>query len=195
VRTEVTASYDDTNIYFKILCFDREPASEGAARDRAGDFVQIFLDPAHEYENWLALAVSAKGERAFREVGWARFQNSYDVSESVPICRNDPGWKAEISSGPDRWTALITLPFARLGKPLGRIPQLIGLNLTREIYLQPALAKIDADGNPVVMGLWLTNFPAVFVHSDIISRADINAWRPMLVNPVMPQTFGRLLFK
>jgi uncharacterized protein DUF5916/cellulose/xylan binding protein with CBM9 domain len=104
-RTEVRVGYDSHNLYFGILCYDREPAKILASAMRVDsemsqdDSITIVLDTFHDRRNGFLLAVNPLGGKTdalLRNEG-EEVNVDWDGLWDVATQRDSLGWTVEIA--------------------------------------------------------------------------------------------------
>jgi hypothetical protein len=106
-KTEVRLTYDGSNLYAGIVCYDPTPGKrpvESLRRDFAftkNDNFVIFIDTYNDYTNGFAFGVSPAGAQ------WDGIQaNGGTVNLDWDI-----KWRSEVKNYSDRWVAEFAIPF------------------------------------------------------------------------------------
>jgi hypothetical protein len=147
-ETEVRVLYDRDNLYFGILCRDREPSRIVATQlVRDGDFeiddrIVVILDPFFDFRNGFFFEVNPLGARADGQVANNAEQRTLEW---------DGIWEARARITDEGWTAEIAIPFKTLRFRPGETTW--GLNVERTIKRKN---EIDRWASPR-REVWLTN--------------------------------------
>ena len=113
VKTEVKMNYDDDNLYFDVTCHDRNIrnlAAKLTERDSAlwtDETIEIFIAVPDDTEGiYRHFIVNPRGARYDAvALGGMTFNTAWN-----------PDWEAGVAIGKDAWHAVITIPFAALGR-------------------------------------------------------------------------------
>lgn len=107
VKTEVIMTYDETNVYMGIICYDDTPGRrpvESLRRDfsfgRNDNFLS-FIDTYNDQTNGFSFGISAAG---------AQWDGTQANGGSVNLDW-DTKWKSAVKSYPDKWVAEFAIPF------------------------------------------------------------------------------------
>lgn len=106
-RTEVMMTYDQTNIYMAIICYDPWPGKrpvESLRRDfsfGANENFLAFIDTYNDQTNGFSFGVSAAGAQ------WDGLQANGGFVSLDWDCK----WRSEVKNYPDRWEAEFAIPF------------------------------------------------------------------------------------
>jgi hypothetical protein len=135
-ETSVQIAYTDRELVFRFTCHDANmavamaPHAEcpekqyylDALGSRTAEYYMnsfnVFLDPKHSHQDYIHLGVSPQGERsqqAFSDEEW------------------NGAWEAAVEAQEDRWTGVISIPFASLGVSTPTRGSEWGINLLRGI--------------------------------------------------------------
>jgi hypothetical protein len=106
-QTEVMITYDKSNLYVGVICYDPTPGKrpiESLRRDYTfskNDNFMFFIDTYNDLTNGFAFGVSAAGAQTEGLEHDAQLINySWDIK-----------WKSEVKSYADRWVAELSIPF------------------------------------------------------------------------------------
>jgi len=106
-QTQVRVTYDDSNLYVGIICFDPTPGKrpvESLRRDFSfgkNDNFIVFIDTYNDLTNGFAFGVSAAGAQWDGSQANGGFVNlNWDIK-----------WKSAVQNYDDRWTAEFAIPF------------------------------------------------------------------------------------
>ncbi len=147
-ETEVRVLYDEDNLYFGILCRDREPPAIIATqlgRDAnfdVDDRIVILVDPFFDFRNGFFFEVNPQGARADGQVANNAEQRSLEW---------DGIWQAAARVTDQGWVAEIAIPFKTLRFKPGQTTW--GLNVERTIKRRN---EVDRWASPR-REVWLTN--------------------------------------
>jgi hypothetical protein len=127
--TEVKVLYDDSNLYFGIICHDDEPGrivANEMRRDaelRNEDFTDIIIDTYNDHRNAFYFSVNPLGSR----------RDALIRDEGGSINRQWDGiWDAKTARGPDGWTVEVAIPFHTL-RFTKETKQIWGINFGRSV--------------------------------------------------------------
>ena len=106
-QTEVMLTYDETNFYIGIICYDPTPGKrpvESLRRDYSfmrNDNFMLFLDTYNDQTNGFAFGVSAAGAQTEGlQYDGTRILYSWDIK-----------WRSAVKSYDDRWVIEFSIPF------------------------------------------------------------------------------------
>ncbi len=106
-KTEVMLTYDNSNLYVGVICFDPTPGKrpvESLRRDFSfgkNDNFIVFIDTYNDLTNGFAFGVSAAGAQWDGSQANGGFVNlNWDIK-----------WKSAVRNYEDRWTAEFAIPF------------------------------------------------------------------------------------
>jgi len=109
-KTEVMLTYDDSNLYLGVICFDPTPGKrpvESLRRDFSfgkNDNFIVFIDTYNDLTNGFAFGVSAAGAQWDGSQANGGFVNlNWDIK-----------WRSAVRNYEDRWTAEFAIPFRSL---------------------------------------------------------------------------------
>ena len=106
-QTRVMVGYDQSNLYFAIICFDPTPGKrpvESLRRDFSfpkNDNFIIFMDTYNDKTNGFSFGVSAAGAQ------WDGLQANGGFVSLDWDCK----WKSAVKNYPNRWVAEFSIPF------------------------------------------------------------------------------------
>ena len=106
-QTRVMVGYDQSNLYFAIICFDPTPGKrpvESLRRDFSfpkNDNFLIFMDTYNDQTNGFSFGISAAGAQ------WDGLQANGGFVSLDWDCK----WKSAVKNYPDRWVAEFSIPF------------------------------------------------------------------------------------
>ncbi|MFQ5650225.1 MAG: DUF5916 domain-containing protein [bacterium] len=109
--TFILISYDDSNIYFGIRCFDQTPKAIVATEMRRdydlseNDYVEIIIDTFHDQRNAYYFATNSLGARLDCEIKTEGSHLNWDW---------DGIWHSSARRDPLGWTAEVAIPFQTL---------------------------------------------------------------------------------
>lgn len=115
--------HDGEALYIGVRCWEENMQglrTEVTGRDGPvweDDDLEVFLDVAHDHENFYQLATNARGARFDGKTGASTWDGDWDVAGSI---------------GPDSWSVELRVPFATLGVEPPTVGTLWGMNLCRE---------------------------------------------------------------
>ena len=147
-ETEIRVLYDEDNLYFGILCRDREPSAIIATqlgRDAnfdVDDRIVVLVDPFFDFRNGFFFEVNPQGARADGQVANNAEQRSLEW---------DGIWEAAARVTDQGWIAEIAVPFKTLRFKPGQTTW--GLNVERTIKRRN---EVDRWASPR-REVWLTN--------------------------------------
>ncbi len=101
-KTVVKVLYDESNLYFGIICFDSEPqhirATQRArdARMDPDDRIEIVFDTSGNSTQGYFFQISAGGARGDSLLGVSSFNKDWDTIWNAKTKLTDQGWQAEI---------------------------------------------------------------------------------------------------
>ena len=104
-KTEVRILYDDTNLYFGLVCFDSQPdkiVANEMRRDvdlKDNDYFQIMIDCFHDHRNafyFMINPLGAKRDALIRDDG-SNINWDWDGIWIARVKRTNEGWAAEIA--------------------------------------------------------------------------------------------------
>lgn len=148
-ETDVFVLYDRDNIYFGIVCHDKDPGAIVAtqmgrdARLDVDDHIVIAIDPFLDYRNGFFFQVNPRGSRGDGQVS--------NNAERRTL-QWDGIWQASARITEDGWVAELAIPFKTLRFKPGETTW--GLNVQRVIK---RLDEVDRWASPR-REVWLTNF-------------------------------------
>jgi hypothetical protein len=106
-QTEVRLTYDQSNFYVGIICFDPTPGKrpvESLRRDYSftrNDNFMLFLDTYNDQTNGFAFGISAVGAQTEGlQYDAVRVNYSWDIK-----------WRSAVKNYDDRWVAEFSIPF------------------------------------------------------------------------------------
>ncbi|HUV00830.1 MAG TPA: carbohydrate binding family 9 domain-containing protein, partial [Bacteroidales bacterium] len=106
-QTEVMLTYDETNFYIGIICYDPTPGKrpvESLRRDYSfmrNDNFMLFLDTYNDQTNGFAFGVSAAGAQTEGlQYDGTKVLYSWDIK-----------WRSAVKSYDDRWVTEFSIPF------------------------------------------------------------------------------------
>jgi hypothetical protein len=106
-QTEVMLTYDESNLYLGIICYDPTPGKrpvQSLRRDfnfSSNDNFMVFIDTYNDMTNGFAFGVSEAGaQRDGMEANGDNVAYTWDIK-----------WKSAVKSYDDRWTAEFSIPF------------------------------------------------------------------------------------
>jgi hypothetical protein len=106
-QTEVRLTYDKSNLYVGVICYDPTPGKrpvESLRRDFSftkNDNFMLFLDTYNDQTNGFAFGISAVGAQTEGlQYDAIRVMYSWDIK-----------WRSEVKNYDDRWVAEISIPF------------------------------------------------------------------------------------
>jgi hypothetical protein len=150
-ETEVRILYDEDNLYFGILCRDRQPSAVVAtqlARDAdlsVDDRVTVVLDPFFDQRNGFFFETNPAGARVDGQIS----NNGEQLSTAW-----DGIWEARARRTPEGWLAELAIPFKTLRFKPGQTTW--GLNVERQIK---RLNEVDRWASPR-HDIWIGNLSA-----------------------------------
>ncbi|WP_157758802.1 DUF5916 domain-containing protein [Cystobacter fuscus] len=126
-RTELKVLYDDTFVYFGILCHDSQPGLINRRLGRrdnppASDMVTVMLDPLLERRTAYAFSINAGGV----------LQDGLYSQETQLSTDWDAVWEGSAAEHPSGWSAELRIPLSAL-RFSAADEQLWGLNVRREL--------------------------------------------------------------
>ena len=104
-KTEVKILYDNSNIYFSIMCYDDEPAKIVAREMKwdgylsKDDYFRIIFDTFNDNRNayWFAInPLSAQNDALVCGIDYSGFNEDWDGIWDVKSKITDKGWQAEV---------------------------------------------------------------------------------------------------
>lgn len=109
-QTEAMLTYNESNIYVGVICFDPTPGKrpvESLRRDynfMKNDNFMLFLDTYNDQTNGFAFGISATGAQTEGlQYEGTRVNYSWDIK-----------WRSSVASYDDRWVIEISIPFRSL---------------------------------------------------------------------------------
>ena len=149
-KTEVRVAFDDTNLYFGIVCFDREPENIVVTQNRRDgslddtDSVQLLIDTYNDGQNAFVFGTSPTGIEFDAQVtkagqtrgsggGPARAGGGAGAQRAGAAAFNlnwDAVWKVRSQITARGWESEIVIPFRTLRYRPGA-DQTWGLNISR----------------------------------------------------------------
>ncbi len=124
-QTELMLVYDDTFLYFGVLCHEpnmdkvtpvHQPRDSGAIFH--GETIEIFVDPNHD-------------QSTYHQFGINIAASVYDSA------RSDPSWSADVRAATelsdDAWTLEVAIPWADMGVS-AEPGMVVGVNVCRDRY-------------------------------------------------------------
>jgi len=106
-QTEVMVTYDESNLYFGVICYDPSPGKrpiQSLRRDfnfNSNDNFMVFMDTYNDQTNGFAFGVSSAGvQRDGVMSGGNNTLYTWDIK-----------WKSAVKNYDDRWVAEISIPF------------------------------------------------------------------------------------
>jgi hypothetical protein len=115
-ETSAQVAYDGSALYVRVACRGSVGRTMFTESWWDTDTVELFLDPHHDHERYLHLAVLAGGQaRGFRARRPHDNQRCENKRRSEPLPAG--AWRGERLVNPDGWTAFLAVPFALLGAP------------------------------------------------------------------------------
>jgi hypothetical protein len=106
-QTEIKVTYDESNLYFGIICHDTIPGKrpvESLRRDftfgKNDNFI-VFMDTYNDQTNGFAFGISAAGAQ------WDGVQ----ANGGLVNLDWDIKWRSEVKNYPDKWVAEFAIPF------------------------------------------------------------------------------------
>ena len=153
-RTEVRIGFDDSNLYFGIICFDREPEKIVVTQNRRDgsledtDSIQLLIDAYHDGQNAFVFGTSPTGiefDAQVTKAGQTRGSGGGPARAgglggggaqrggSAAVNLNWDGvWKVRSQVTARGWESEIVIPFRTLRYKPGR-DQTWGLNISRNV--------------------------------------------------------------
>jgi hypothetical protein len=114
-QTEVRLTYDESNLYLGIICYDPVPGKrpvQSLRRDfnfTSNDNFMVFIDTYDDLTNGFAFGVSAAGvQRDGIESNGDQVAYTWDIK-----------WRSAVKSYDDRWVAEFSIPFRSMRYPEG----------------------------------------------------------------------------
>ncbi|HLG20860.1 MAG TPA: DUF5916 domain-containing protein [Bdellovibrionota bacterium] len=136
-RTEFRVLYDDVNLYFGIILFDREPdkivkraMSHDSVRTFDDDFVTVNIDPQHDHRTGYSFTANPRG---------AQVDGKGINNGNLFITEWDTVWSAGAQIREDGWVAEFKIPFTSLDYDAAGNKE-FGLNVTRQIARKSELS-------------------------------------------------------
>jgi hypothetical protein len=106
-QTEVMMTYDQSNIYIGVICYDPIPGKrtiQSLRRDfnfGSNDNFMVFIDTYNDLTNGFAFGVSAAGVQ----------RDGMEANGDEVAYTWDSKWKSAVKNYDDRWTAELSIPF------------------------------------------------------------------------------------
>jgi len=106
-QTEVMLTYDESNLYLGVICYDPTPGKrpiQSLRRDfnfSSNDNFMVFIDTYNDQTNGFAFGVSAAGVK----------RDGVMSNGSQTLYSWDIKWKSAVKSYDDRWVAEFSIPF------------------------------------------------------------------------------------
>ena len=106
-QTEVMLTYDESNMYFGVICYDPTPGKrpiQSLRRDftfTSNDNFMVFIDTYNDLTNGFAFGVSAAGVQ----------RDGMEANGDEVAYTWDSKWKSAVRNYDDRWIAELSIPF------------------------------------------------------------------------------------
>lgn len=102
VQPQIGAAHDDQNLYLKLVL----PLGSSWPASDSQESVRLFLDPQGDMTSYQLYILTSAGGQQERPAMWHNRQQGI-----VP----GAGWQLKVTRETEGWTALVTLPFSKLG--------------------------------------------------------------------------------